>query len=74
LVESAPALTVASYALLLATQRAFASSRQALLGLPEWITPSASTRISTQRAIHQLRAEVWDRGLGLDHFSGVQIN
>ena len=37
-VESAPALTVASYALLLlATQRAFAGSRDALLPRPKWM-------------------------------------
>jgi hypothetical protein len=70
-VESAPALSVAAYALLLlATQRAFADSRQALLPRPKWIHPSPTARISTQQAIHQLRAEVWGRGLGLDNFSG----
>jgi hypothetical protein len=70
-VESAPALTVAAYALLLlATQRAFTASRQGLLPRPKWMPPSPSTRISTQQAIHQLRAEVWGRGLGLDNFSG----
>lgn len=70
-VETAPALTVASYALLLlATERAFAASRDALLPRPKWAPTSTSTRISTQQAIHQLRAEVWGRGLGLDHFSG----
>ena len=69
-VESAPAFTVASYALLLlATQRAFPASRQGLLPRPKWMPPSPSTRLSTQQAIHQLRAEVWGRGLGLDHFS-----
>lgn len=70
-VESAPALTVASYALLLlATQRAFAGSRDALLPRPKWMPASPSPRISTQQALHQLRAEVWGRGLGLDNFSG----
>ena len=70
-VESAPALTVASYALLLlATQRAFADSRPALLPRPKWMPASPSTPISTQQALHQLRAEVWGRGLGLDNFSG----
>ena len=69
-VETAPAFTVASYALLLlATQRAFADSRHALLPRPKWIPPSPSSRISTQQAINQLRAEVWARGLGLDNFS-----
>jgi len=70
-VEAAPALSVAAYALLLlATQRAFADSPQPLLPRPKWIRPSPSTRISTQQALHQLRAEVWGRGLGLDNFSG----
>ena len=62
--------TVASYALLLlATQRAFAASRQGLLPRPKWMPTPPSTRISTQQAIHQLRAEVWGRGLGLENFS-----
>ena len=70
-VESAPALGVAAYALLLlATQRAFADSRPTLLPRPKWIRASPGARISTQQAIHQLRAEVWGRGLGLDNFSG----
>ena len=74
-VESAPALSVAAYALLLlATQRAFADSRQALLPRPKWIHPSPSARISTQQAIHQLRAEVWGRGLGLDNFSRLRVH
>jgi len=70
-VESAPALTVASYALLLlATERAFGDSRDALLPRPKWIHASPAARISTQQALNQLRAEVWGRGLGLDNFSG----
>ena len=70
-VESAPALTVASYALLLlAAERAFGNSRPALLPRPKWIHPSPSARLSTQQAINQLRAEVWGRGLSLENFSG----
>ncbi len=70
-VESAPALTVASYALLLlATQRAFARSRAALLPHPKWMPASPSTRISTQQALHQLRAEVWGRALAIENFPG----
>jgi len=70
-VESAPALGVAAYALLLlATQRAFADSRPTPLPRPKWIRPSPGARLSTQQALQQLRAEVWARGLGLDHFSG----
>jgi hypothetical protein len=70
-VETAPSLTVASYALLLlATQRAFRGSHDALLPRPKWIPASPTHRISTQQAIQQLRAEVWGRGLGLENFSG----
>lgn len=70
-VETAPALTVASYAmLLLATGRAFAGSRDALLPRAKWNPASPDVRISTQQAVNQLRAEVWSRGLGLDNFSG----
>jgi len=70
-VETAPALTVASYAMLLiAAGRAFAGSRDALLPRPKWAPDSTHVRISTQQAVNQLRAEVWGRGLGLDNFSG----
>ena len=49
-VESAPALTVASYALLLlATQRAFAGSRHALLPRPKWMPASPSPLPRTRR-------------------------
>lgn len=71
-VETAPALSVASYAMLLiAAGRALTDSRDALLPRPKW-SPSSTTnvRISTQQAVNQLRAEVWSRGLGLDNFSG----
>lgn len=70
-VELAPAFSVASYALLLlATQRAFAHSRDGLLPRPKWIPSSPQLRVSTQQAIQHLRAEVWARGLGLHNFSG----
>ena len=70
-VETAPALTVASYAMLLiAAGRAFPDSRDALLPRPKWNPSSPNVRISTQQAVNQLRAEVWSRGLGLDNFSG----
>jgi hypothetical protein len=70
-VEAAPALSVAAYALLLlATERAFAHSRQPLLPRPKWRPAAPPARLSTQQAIRQLRAEVWGRGLGLDNFSG----
>lgn len=69
-VEDAPALTVASYAmLLLAAQRAFADARDAMLPRARW-RKSSPSRVSTQAAINQLRAEIWGRGLGVDDFSG----
>jgi hypothetical protein len=69
-VESAPALGVASYALLLvAAQRAFGNSRDGVLPQPKWSADATRSRISTQQLIHHLRAEVWGRGLGVN-FSG----
>lgn len=71
-VEDAPALGVASYAmLLLAAQRAFADSRDAILPRARW-NRSSSVRPSTAAAINQLRAEIWGRGLGLHDFSGFE--
>ena len=70
-VESAPAFSVAAYAfLLLATQRAYRDASPGLLPRPKWSQPSPATHLSTQQALQQLRAEIWSRGLGLDHFSG----
>jgi len=70
-VESAPALTVASYGMLLvAAQRAFGNSDDGLLPQPKWAASSKGRRTSTQQMIHQLRAEVWGRGLGIQSFSG----
>jgi hypothetical protein len=60
-VEDAPALGVASYAILLsAAQRAFASSRDAML--------PRERRNKSSTAINQLRAEIWGRGPGLHDF------
>ncbi len=70
-VESAPALAVAAYGLLLVSaQRAFGNSSDGLLPKPKWSAGSKGPRISTQQLIHQFRAEVWGRGLGIDSFSG----
>ena len=70
-VESAPALTVAAYAMLLvAGQLAFGNATEALLPQPKWAASSKAPRTSTQQLLHQLRAEVWGRGLGIDSFSG----
>jgi hypothetical protein len=74
-VESAPAFAVASYALLLVSgQLAFRHSSDGLLPLPKWAAPSKRPRTSTQQLIHQLRAEVWGRGLGIESFSAFAAN
>jgi hypothetical protein len=74
-VESAPALTVAAYGMLLVSaQRAFGNSNEGMLPLPKWAAGSRGPRTSTQQMIHQLRAEVWGRGLGIEHFSGFAPN
>lgn len=69
--ESVPALQVASYAmLLLASLRTLRSpAKPDLLPSPKWSADRAPKRFSTQRAINQLRAEVWAHGLGLGNFS-----
>jgi hypothetical protein len=70
-VESAPAFAVAAYSMLLVSGHlAFGSSNIGLLPQPKWAASSKGPRTSTQQLLHQLRAEVWGRGLGLDHFSG----
>jgi hypothetical protein len=71
-VESVPALQVASYALLqLACLRALdGPDKPDLLPPPKWAAGEARPRFSTQRAINQLRAEVWGRALGLANFFG----
>lgn len=74
-VESVPALTVASYAMLLVSaQHAFGNSRDGLIPQPKWAADDKHARVSTQQLIHQLRAEVWGRGLGIDSFSAFASN
>ncbi len=74
-VESAPALTVAAYGMLLVSaQRTFGNSPDGLLPQPKWAASSKGPRTSTQQMIHQLRAEVWGRGLGIESFSGFASN
>ena len=60
-VETVPALQVASYALfLLVCVRALRGPvKPDLLPPPKWSANDKSPRFSTQRAINQLRAEVW---------------
>jgi hypothetical protein len=74
-VESAPALSVAAYGMLLVSaERAFGHSEKGLLPQPKWATGSKGPRISTQRLLHQLRAEVWGLGLGIENISGFASN
>lgn len=74
-VEAAPALTVAAYGMLLvAAQRAFGDSSVRLLPQPKWAAASKGSRTSTQQMLHQLRAEVWGRGLGISNFSAFASN
>jgi hypothetical protein len=70
-VEAVPALQVASYAmLLLASLRTCNSAlKPDLLPSPKWAADTAPSRFSTQKAISQLRAEIWGRGLGVTNFS-----
>jgi hypothetical protein len=68
-VEAAPALAVASYAMLLvAAHGAFGTTRDGLLPQPKWAARNAR-RPSTQHLLHQLRAEVWAHGLRTANFS-----
>jgi hypothetical protein len=72
-VESAPAFAVAAYGLSLVSGRlAFGHSDDGMLPQPKWAAKFSSEgpRTSTQQLIHQLRAEVWGRGLGIESFSG----
>jgi hypothetical protein len=74
-VESAPAFAVAAYGMLLVSgQLAFGNSDCGLIPQPKWAASSKGPRTSTQQLIHQLRAEVWGRGLGIDNFSGFASN
>ena len=74
-VESSPAFAVAAYGMLLVSgQLAFGNSDRGLLPQPKWAASSKGPRTSTQQLIHQLRAEVWGRGLGIANFSGFASN
>ncbi len=71
--EAAPALAVASYAmLLLAAYRASASGTPAHLPPPAWQRSASPPFATTRAAQSQLRAEVWGQGLlalNLPHFA-----
>ena len=67
-VESVPALQVASYAMLLLSMIRTDSDP---LPTPKWADPKTPHRQSTQRAINQLRGEIWGQALGLTNFSDL---
>jgi hypothetical protein len=70
-VEAVPALQVASYALLLlaSLRNCHAALKPDLLPSPKWAAHTPPSRFTTQKAIRQLRAEIWGRGLGVTNFS-----
>ena len=67
-VASVPALQVASYAMLLLSMIRTESDP---LPTPKWAGEQKPHRQSTQRAINQLRGEIWGRALGLTNFSDL---
>lgn len=69
--EAVPAFQVASYSLLLLA--ALRTSPGDLLPRPRWQARLQGERVSTQRLIQNLRANVWGRGLGLPNFSGFSL-
>jgi len=74
-VQDVPALQVASYAMLLLSmlRACQASPNSDPLPIPKWAAGAKPPRPSTQRAINQLRGEVWSRALGLTNFSDLLI-
>lgn len=74
-VQDVPALQVASYAMLLLSMAyaTKASPHADRIPLPKWDRYPTPPRPSTQKAISQLRGEVWGRALGLLNFSDLLI-
>jgi len=68
-VELVPALQVASYAMLLLSLIRCGDGDSTAPPPPKWAGTQTPHRVSTQRAINQLRGEVWGRALGLTNFS-----
>jgi len=70
--ENVPAMIVASYALLLLAGLRYSGdpATESLLPPPKWRCRKKQPRTSTQLLRNQLRAEMWGRALGWDHFSG----
>jgi len=74
-VADVPALQVASYAMLLLSmiRTRTTSPDTNSMPLPKWAASPTPPRQSTQRAINQLRGEVWGHALGLTNFSDLLI-
>jgi hypothetical protein len=75
-VEKVPELIVAAYAmLLLAAHQTFRGTNHPnTLPLPKWRRLENIQRLSTQRLINHLRAELWGKAMGVDNFSGFLNN
>ncbi len=69
-VEAVPTLLIAAYAtMLVAAARLGRNTGHAgHLPPPKWSGPRASTRLSTQALLRQLRAELWGEALGVRSF------
>jgi hypothetical protein len=74
-VQHVPALQVASYAMLLLSmiRACQPGSDSDALPAPKWASQTPS-RPTTQRAISQLRGEVWGHALGLTNFSDLMVS
>jgi hypothetical protein len=71
-VQSVPALLVASYALLmLAAHHTFdkADHKNTRLPQPKWRKQKPQRPITTAQAISHLRAQLWGKAMGVEHFS-----
>lgn len=71
-VEKVPQLLVASYAMLqLAGHEVFSAPQSSFdtLPKPKWRKNKSIRPSSTEEMINHLRAELWGKGLGIEHFS-----
>ncbi len=68
-VQAVPALIVAAYATLLVAAARAHGNRAALLPAPKWRRAAPPPRDSTADLLHEYRAQLWGRALGLPTFS-----
>jgi hypothetical protein len=71
-VQNVPQLMVAAYAImLLAAHQTFPTEKlQHSLPPPKWRRQEKPQRVSTQKLINHLRAELWGKAMGITNFSG----